>query len=190
MFHAKKFLLPIFVLLSAGCMVTSLNPIFTDKDLVYWTNLVGTWQGDKEGDTITIAGSPETKEYAIKMSSEGQSLDLTGHLCEINSKTYIDIVLSNLPDEKQFPGVPLVTPIHVFYMIEVQGDSLRLRSMSTDWIKNRRDKGHLWIANRADGDSTLLTADTARVQRFLRRWGNAKDAWGDWSEAKRLPAAK
>mgnify|MGYP006321456153 FL=1 len=54
--------------------------------------------------------------------------------------------------------------------------------MSYAWAKTRREKGRLWIDHIAQGDSTLLTADTERVQRFLRRWENSGDAWGEWDE--------
>jgi hypothetical protein len=181
------FVLPL--LLFSGCMVTSLNPIYTDKDLVYWPELEGTWQGDilRGGETYRFEREGIADQYIITFGEDGESIKLDGHLAQIKGRIYLDLVSSEGGSDR-CPQLDLTVPFHLFYMVELKGDTLRIRSMDTSWVKERREKGRLWIANRADGDSTLLTADTARVQRFLRRWGNCEDAWDDWTELRRAPA--
>jgi hypothetical protein len=149
--------------------------------------LVGTWQGDKESDTCRFERQGNSDDYIVTYSGDGESITFDGHLARIKDHTYLDLVLSG-GDSERCPELGVTVPIHIFYMVELKGDTLRIRSMDTSWVKERHEKGRLWIANRADGDSTLLTADTARVQRFLRRWGNCDKAWGDWTELPRAPA--
>ena len=185
----SRILLFIPVLLLTGCMVSSLNPIYTDKDLVFRPELIGNWQGDGAEEVLTFEQGSEPKTYRITLPSEGKTLTLSGHLTELNGKTYLDLTVADMPDSKLLPEVTFLTPIHLFFEIEVNGDTLRWRSMSSEWAKERREKHHLWISHQANDGSTLLTADTPRVQRFLRRWQNEKDAWSDWTETQRAPAS-
>lgn len=188
---APLLLLPI---LFSGCMVRSLQPIYTEKDIITLPTLEGTWKADDEGKD-TFAFVREDNYYRFSMTESDSTLVGVAHFAKIGKRTYLDLSF----DETAFPGMDestldpkaksyiqsvmcMSTPIHLFYQVEVANNVLRTREMSYAWAKTRRENGRLWIDHVAQGDSTLLTADTARVQRFLRRWENSDDAWGDWEE--------
>lgn len=188
---APLLLLPI---LFSGCMVRSLQPIYAEKDIITMPTLEGTWKADDEGKD-TFAFVREDNYYRFSMTESDSTLVGMAHFAKIGKRTYLDLSF----DETAFPGMDetaldpnaksyiqsvmfMSTPIHLFYQVEVVNNVLRTRELSYAWAKTRRENGRLWIDHVAQGDSTLLTADTARVQRFLRRWENDDDAWGEWEE--------
>ncbi|MDZ4857538.1 MAG: hypothetical protein SGI88_01035 [Candidatus Hydrogenedentes bacterium] len=180
-------------LLLAGCMVRSLNPIYTDEDLVQVPEVEGTWKGDDE---TTFSFVREGDGYLFSVKEKESSVTASAHFVRLGSEIYMDLTI---PEEtfdameKLNSGLPMTvglytTPVHVFYQIERTDGLFRMRTMNHGWVKERRDKGRLWIGHIAQDDSTLLIADTARVQRFLRKWAHCDEAWSDWEEIPLNPA--
>ncbi len=189
-------------LVLSGCMVRSLSPIYTDKDLVPMPAVEGTWKGENEGETMSFVRESESEGegYLFTFFEDGIPITASAHFAKIGGKTYLDLTYTESTfdkakeeDEKRLapylmPFVYYATPVHVFYQFEVRDGVARMRSMSYQWAKERREKRRLWIDHVAQDDSTLLVAETVRVQRFIRRWANHDDAWDSWSEIPLVPA--
>lgn len=185
-------------LVFSGCMVRSLRPIYTDDDVIPMPAVEGTWKGEDEGETVSFVR--EGDGYVFSYTEDGTPICATAHFAAIGKMTYMDLTFADnaydeLPEEKQkelesilAPFIYYTTPVHMFYQVEVRDNVFRMRAMDHAWAKARREKGRMWIDHVADGDSTLLTADTPRVQRFLRHWANSDDAWGGWEETPLIPA--
>ncbi len=187
-------------LLFAGCLVRSLEPVYTDKDLIAMPAVEGTWKAEEAGDN-TFAFIRDGEKYQLTSTEDGVSFVAEAHFAKIGKRTYLDLTFNESAfqgtDEKTLDTTArsyiqsvtfLSTPVHLFYQVEVANNVFRMRTMNHEWAKSRREKGRLWIDHVAQGDSTLLTADTARVQRFLRRWENSDDAWGEWEDRPLIPA--
>lgn len=182
----------------SGCMVRSLHPIYTDKDIIAMPEVEGTWKGESEGETISFAHDGDG--YVFRIADGPDSLVASAHFARIGTATYLDLTFADVSfDEAKkecedvaeaiaAPYTYFTTPVHYFQQVEVRDKVLRMRAMSSSWAKDRREKRRLWIEHIADGESTLLTADTARVQRFLRRWEKCDDAWDSWNEVPLVPA--
>jgi len=194
---APLLILPV---LFSGCVVRSLQPIYTEKDLITMPAVEGTWKADEEGED-TFSFTRDGEQYRFAMTEDEVTFIAAAHFAKIGNRTYVDLTF----DETAFPALneetldpnvksyvqsvmSLSTPIHMFYQVEVVNNVLRTREMSHDWVKARREKGRLWIEHAVQGELTLLTADTSRVQRFLRRWENSDDAWGEWEDRPLIPA--
>ncbi|NUM54208.1 MAG: hypothetical protein HUU46_11235 [Candidatus Hydrogenedentes bacterium] len=197
----SRVLMPIVLVLPlvlSGCMVRSLRPIYTDEDLISMPALEGTWKGEDEGEQFSFARQGDG--YLFTFTEDGVPITGIAHFAEIGKTNYMDVTLvesafESFPEEKKEEIGPILapfmyytTPVHIFYQVEVRDKVLRMRTMDHAWAKERREKGHLWIDHIAEGDSTLLIADTPRVQRFLRRWEKSEDAWGEWEELPLVPA--
>ena len=169
----------------SGCVVLSLNPIYTDRDLVYWPELEGTWVFASDSDhrqSYCFERGDDAKEYRVIMRNGDESCVLSVHLTQIGKYTFLDATLGKSnPDHLEFA---FMRPVHYFCKIELNGDTLRMGEMDSNWVKQRHDKKRLSIAHETD-ESTLLTANTKRVRRFLARWANDSDAFEDWTEMKR-----
>ncbi len=175
----------LFVLPS--CRVGSLYAIYTENDLLYWPQLEGTWTYTSEADariTYQFERGSGDKEYRLTMRNGEESCVLSAHLTRIGKQVFIDARLGDgNPDRmKDY----FLWPVHYFYMIELNGDILRARTMDSAWVCQRRDAKRLWIAHKAEGDSTLLTAETKRVRRFLSYWADTPHAFEDWEVLRRI----
>lgn len=191
----KRFARLLFIapLLLSGCVVRSLCPIYTQDDLIAVHAIEGSWSGDN-GEKIVFTRNGDGYDFSYSKGEE--SLTTEAHFARIGNYTYMDLTLSDeslaqfdKKTRKAVEGVMSFTvPVHAFYQIDVSNHVIRIRAMNYAWAKERREKKRLWIGHVPDGDSTLLTARTERVQRFLRRWENDKEAWGDWNEVPLTPA--
>lgn len=182
----------------SSCVVRSLRPIYTDEDLVPMPAIEGTWKAEDEGEQLSFVRHDDG--YIVTFTEDGLPIAGMAHFAAIGKKTYMDVTLSesafdSVPEEKieelgpiLAPFLYYTAPVHMFYQVEVRENVFRMRAMDHAWAKARREKGRLWIDHVADGDSTLLIADTPRVQRFLRYWANPDDAWGGWEEIPLIPA--
>ena len=176
--------LAVLALVLSGCVVRSLYPVYTKDDLVFLPEIEGTWNTDTDGQTMSFVRDDDG--YIFVFAENGEPTPLAAHFARIGKKTYLDLTVA---DASVCEGAgEYLTPVHVFYEAEVRDKTLRIRPMDPDWIKDRRERGRLWIDYMKQDDATLLTADTARVQRFIRRWANCEEAWEDWTELPLVPA--
>ena len=176
----------VVALVLSGCVVRSLTPIYTTDDLVFVPEIEGTWNTDQDGETMSFVRDDDG--YIFSYVEGDEQVSLSAHFARIGKKTYLDLTIH---DDNAWKGPygMYATPVHMFYEAEVRDKVLRMRAMDNDWVKERREKGRLWIDHVVQDDTTLLTADTARVQRFIRHWANTDEAWGDWNELPLVPAA-
>ncbi len=78
-----------FLFMLAGC-VPSLNPLYTDQDLIFDSALLGVWtdKDSKETWAFTEAGE---KEYKLLYTEEdGRKGEFKAHLLKIEGKTFLD----------------------------------------------------------------------------------------------------
>jgi len=194
-------------LVLSGCMVRSLHPVYTDNDIVAMPEVEGTWKGQDDEGSISFVRDDDG--YVFRVADGPDRLVASAHFARIGKATYMDLTFRDANIDEALkdcgddaanekcrdiveaivaPYAYFTTPVHYFQQVEVRNKVLRMRAMSSGWAKDRREKGRLWIEHIADGESTLLTAETPRVQRFLRRWEKCDDAWDSWTEIPLVPA--
>ncbi|MBM3289727.1 MAG: hypothetical protein FJY92_06210 [Candidatus Hydrogenedentes bacterium] len=185
-------------LVLSGCMVRSLHPIYTAKDIIAMPEVEGAWKGQDDEGVMSFVRDGDG--YVFRIVDGPDRLVASAHFARIGKATYLDLTFPDTSiDEAEkecgdmvesliAPYVYFTTPVHYFQQVEVRDKVLRMRAMSSGWAKDRRAKGRLWIEHIADGESTLLTPETPRVQRFLRRWETCDDAWESWTEIPLVPA--
>ncbi|MCC6697878.1 MAG: hypothetical protein IT365_19785 [Candidatus Hydrogenedentes bacterium] len=172
-------------LLTAGCIPLSLNPLYTDDDLVYDAGLEGTWGEAPEQWAFEKAGE---NEYLLKVSEdEGRTTEFSVHLVQLKKHRFLDLQLSDRPDLSEWEMLHVI-PAHTFWAFERDGDTLRLRNFDPEWLEDRVKNDRLWVPHTESNDFLVLTAGTKRLQRFMLKWADDEEAMGDWEEMKRAPA--
>ena len=176
--------------LAAGCIPISLNPIYTDDDLVFDEGLLGAWSEGADSESWTFERDGD-KAYTltIRQTGEERPVVLSAHLVQIKKHRLLDLTLtdeSELPELEEWEAFHLL-PVHSFWYMKREGDAFSLRTFDYDWLEERMDKGRLWVSHEEIADRLVFTAKTARMQRFLAKWGNDEDALGDWETITRQP---
>lgn len=173
-----------------GCVVTSVYPYYTAKDITFDAALLGTWSDPAETnankDTWTfekIGG--QTYKLTTEDGSETNTFD--AHLFTLGGQKFLDC----LPRERH----EYTAPTHVLLRVKSIQPQLEMYLLDYEWLgklveANPKSIRHVITPGPA-GDSkedqlVTLTAATAELQKFIRKHLKTEAAWGDPMIMKKL----
>jgi hypothetical protein len=189
-------------LLLAGCTL-SLNPIYTDQDLIYDPALVGTWAGDTHEDggwTFTRLDEGNTYRLVVKIGKGAAHFKAS--LVQLGQRRFLDLFPDEDAHEQALARAGLddafrgsYVPGHWIYQVVRLDQELRLAELNDDWVKAllKREPGatpHSRLSE--DHGRVVLTGSTAELQAFLLRYADSPEAFkpGQPAGLKRQPAAQ
>src|ERR1017187_3436262 len=129
----KKILIPILGLatvLLAGCVVTSVYPFYTAKEVVFDPALLGVWSdaaktnGDKETWTFEKI---DGQTYKLIVHEKDKHAEYDMHLFKLKERAFLD----GLPRER----CDYTTPSHVLLRVDSNQPTLRMRPLNYDWLR-------------------------------------------------------
>ena len=189
----KSITLAVFAiaLLLTGCWQKSVHPFYTDKDVFFEEKLLGEWrEADKEaaeGTTWTFSKSALPNVYIVKIADKETKLECDGRLFKLGDAQILDLYSRN--------RAVLDMPGHTILRVRESGDSFKIQLLSPGWMKNRlqlnpKELSHVVAAdpeNPSDPDKgeIILTAETERLQKFVREHMNAEGFWEEPGTLKR-----
>lgn len=166
-----------------GCVVTSVYPYYTAKDVTFDAALLGTWgdpaetNANKDTWTFEKIGS-QTYKLTTQDGSETNTFD--AHLFTLGSEKFLDC----LPRERH----EYTAPTHVLLRVKSIQPQLEMYLLDYEWLgklveANPKAIRHVITPGPA-GDSkedqlVTLTANTAELQKFIRKHLKTEAAWGD-----------
>jgi hypothetical protein len=182
--------LAVAALLVAGCVVESIYPYYTLKDVIVDSALAGAWnktdKGDATSEIWTFApATNQTYQLTVRDSNETNHFDV--HLFTLSDQKFLDC----LPRERR----AYQTPNHVLLRVKQIQPALEMELLDYDWLTKlvaAKPKAirHLVVPKEADGSDDggmlTLTADTAELQKFLRKHLKNPEAWGEPLVMKKL----
>jgi hypothetical protein len=184
---AAAMLLAGFVL--AGC-VPSLNPLHTEKDIVYEPGLLGEWSEDDSPQDRWRFEPGDDRSYRVTYTEGDEQGEFTVRLLELDGHRYLDFepVRKGIEAMGQtgFYRIHWV-PAHTFACVELKDGMLRMAMVNADWLDKHLEQDPSRLAHRRTGDDELvLTASTEQLQRFVKEHRN--ELFGDSVELRRSPA--
>lgn len=159
-----------FAFFFIGCPARSLHPLFTEKDIVFNSSLIGTWLADDVTYTFEQLGDKNYKVTVCSTESHDSSL-YTAQLGKLGSHWFLDTYPLVTLDEHHYLSV------HVFTRLKLQGDTLRLASLEEDWLSEKIRTKALTITHVKKDDEIILTASTKELQQLLMKYGKENDAF-------------
>lgn len=164
----------------AGCFVPSVNPLYTEKDLVYDPALLGTWGEPKDEERYIFTRAGE-KGYTWTVKEKDGSSEFDAHLLQLGEHRFLDAMVVRMKGEWKggnFGRVGYVArPAHLFYTVELTNATLRLGGLHPEWLgKLLKEKpgliAHEWLKEPDANDESrvLLTASTAELQKFMLKY--------------------
>ena len=170
-----------------------MNPLYTEKDLVFDTLLVGAWtpleakEGSKETWAFTKAGE---KLYQLQQTDEeGCKADFEARLVKLGTHLFLDLYLTKVEGDdiklNAWAGFSLV-PAHLILKVEQIGPALKIATMNPDWMKKFIKQHPDAIAHRVVlDDNIVLTASTGELQKFVLEHAGQEDFFGGAMEMRR-----
>ena len=197
----KKILLPTafatLLIFLSGCL-TTLHPIFTEKDIVYDSKLIGTWNTESNGNkgvalitnlatesSIELPGKISTikqKGYLISyLGVDGESDRYIAFLAKIGKHLYFDYYPADKKEDRkidEFFGAHFVK-MHTSYRVDISKDgSFELIQLDEGYVRKLIDEKKIRINYEKDADdNTVITASTSELQQYLLKYGDEPSAY-------------
>lgn len=184
----------IFLLLFLSGCLTTLHPIFTEKDLVYKPELTGIWKtknDDKEG---WAEISPLAKETSIELPGKISSIKDKGYLVVYKNKDgningrYIAF-LARIGKHLYFDYYPVpmeaemnadefymlhFVKMHTPYRVDILKDgSFELSQLDGGYLDDLIKKKKIRIHHELNSDgNAVITASTEELQQYILKYGD------------------
>lgn len=166
----------------AGC-VPSINPIYTDKDIVYMPELLGKWTPENSKESWEVSDGGDKSYDAVYTDDKGGKYTFSIHLTKIGGALFADLY----PEDWKFDGAENIDdllllhliPAHNFVRMEIGEDKIRALAMNCAWINDYFKKHRFAPRYEEREDSIVFTASTRKLRRFLGRQINVKDAFAE-----------
>ena len=170
----------------AGCAVIltacipSVNPFYTDKDLVFDTRLLGDWQ--KKGRTNAVDvwtfEQADAKTYKLTVTEKkGKRGQFLARLFKLDEQYFLDIVPIDCghPETQAELVTASIFPGHLLLRVSQVEPELRLAFFNFGWLAKHLEANPNALAHHKEDKRIILTASTDDLQRFvLRRLGEGK----------------
>jgi hypothetical protein len=168
------------IALLAGCVVPSLNPLFTEKDLVAYSDLLGAWSQDGKGeDSWTF--EKDGKAYKMThVDEKKRKATFTVSVGKIGTNIFIDSFIADdkLDEHVNDFTVVHLTPVHLFMKVTKQGDALQLVPLDLEWTsKVLKENPKLLPHVMREHDNPVLTASTEELQKFVAKYAADTNAF-------------
>ena len=165
----------LIMVLMLGCIpVSSLQPLYTDDNLIFNPEIVGTWIEDDGDSWIFQKSEKNDKAYRLTVTEDEDSLNFQVHMLKLDKYTFLDIYPEGL-------NKILFIPAHAIFRVTLEGDSLGLSFLDDNWVEENIENNTIEIRHEYYGDDEiLLTASTQELQEFVIKHAEDKEAFTDW----------
>jgi hypothetical protein len=188
----------IIVLMASSCVLSSLFPLYTEKDLRTNDGLVGKWlvndDNEQKGywiieklDSASWKKYNTGKTYRLVVVEDSLEQEFALHLLELNGIQYVDFYPVDVEIDHGFLSWHLV-PVHNFAKIEIERNQLILYFFEYDYFKGLLEQNKIRISNvRLNNGTWLITAETDELQKFVKKYGHELQAYAEPDTLPRLP---
>jgi len=183
--------LAVLLTLIAGC-VRSLHPLYTDQDVIFDSDLVGSWSEKNSKETWEFSKRNEKsddKQFRLLYTAEkGKTGEFIVHLIKIDGNMFLDLY----PDDAELKQNDYykihLLPAHTFMHVNQITPTLQLRLPQGEWLNKLIKENPEAIQHEILKDQTILTAGTKDLQVFFMKHLNTKGAFGEPSNMTKSEA--
>ncbi len=182
--NIPKLLILSLLLTLTGC-VQSLNPLYTDQDLIYDNSLVGVWLDQESGETWAFSNGGKLEYKLLHTEEDGRSGEFSARLVRVEEKTFLDIVpvKTGFPQSDFYQSHLLTT--HTFMHVVRNGPTVEIRVLELRWVKDLLADNPEAIRHEKINGEIILTSQPKETQKFLLANLNAKEAFSEPLELTR-----
>ena len=188
-----------FLLIFLSSCLTTLHPIFTEKDLAYDPKLIGTWNIEREGSKERVIITNLATENSLELPGNISDIKEKGYLISyqhedsVNPERYIAFLARigkylyfdyypayNKEDQKidEIFGAHYVK-IHTSYRVEILNDgSFELSQLDGSYVNSLIDQKKIRISYETGADDNIvITASTSELQQYLIKYSDEPEAY-------------
>ncbi len=191
----KKYMIFVGVILCMNsCLVTTLNPIYTSKDLVFNTQILGDWIGGKiiwtfiKDDNNSYSLSYKECDDPINNPEEYSSCTLAEfktHLVELNDEYYMNFLPTNFMNTENTFIRTHIKSMNSFVKVEVDEEMLRVSLFNTQWFESYIEENPKEIDFVKHEEGVIITATTEELQKFIKKHASDPEVFINPTQLKR-----
>lgn len=194
----------VLMLSLSGCLST-LYPLFTEKDIVFEPALIGKWAqtGDKESLVFQKAAAKDLddlpslqkladKAYIISMINAAKEVEnkYCAFLTTVGGNMYLDFFPIQTPRQQQYDNfyVQHYIPMHSFYRVRMLNDrSFELGMLKGDFLQELINTKRIRIQHEEIADGAfVITAPTSELRQYVLKYGNDPEAYESADTYKKI----
>jgi len=171
--------------ISTSC-VPSLNPIYTEQDLIFDSSLIGVWADKDTHETWALASCDRQLEYILMHTDPGgKKGEFTARLVRVGDTTFLDIAPVNpgFTQSDFYQGHFFAT--HTFVHVTKVGSSVQLSVLEPHWLKEAVAVNPEAIRHQKIRGEIVLTSSPKETQKFLLANLNNREAFSEPVELAR-----
>jgi len=154
-----QFFIGLVVLVCMSSCLRSVNPLYTQKDLVLNDRLEGLWKGEDESWSFELRDSVS---YILTHSDKGNEVIFTAHLLKLGDHFFLDVIPQELKSDNYLYEAT-VFPVHTFFRIKLDEEQLELMAYSGEEMDIAETLPHV----ETPSGMIVLTASTEELQKFV-----------------------
>lgn len=187
---AKIFLAGSVLFMVLGC-VPSLHKLYTADVEVFEDGLLGAWTAgeDKWEFEKVEKGKKEDVRlfYILRITDDkGRAAKFDAHLVKLGEKLFLDVYPEDGPEGTNDWYNLHILPVHTFMSVELKDGKLSLAVMNPEALEKLIEKKPGVIKHEViDDDRIVLTASTAKLQKFLIEYADHDEFYGEAEEFER-----
>ena len=188
-----------FLLIFFSSCLTTLHPIFTEKDLTYDPKLIGTWNIEREGNKETVIISSLATENSLELPGNISDIKEKGYLisyqhehsenperyiaflARIGKYLYLDYYPAYKKEDQKIDEIfgAHYVKMHTSYRVEILNDgSFELSQLDGSYVESLIDQKKIRINHEMGAyDNIVITASTSELQKYLIKYSDEPEAY-------------
>jgi hypothetical protein len=165
-----------------GC-VPSLNPFYTEKDLIFSQKLLGVWtEGEDSKDTWTFTRDGD-RGYKLVITEDDMAAAFTARLFRIGGHDFLDLFPDKTILEEWKRPVFFKSALiraHLVIRVSSMEPDLQMSVLDIEWLGKLLEREPKAVQHqKTSEDDFFLTAPTLQLQQFLLKHLQTEGAWGE-----------
>jgi hypothetical protein len=162
-------------LASAGCLVSSLQPIYVDEAIVFDESLLGRWE-NRESEISVQVTRAQWRSYQVAYTDRFGTTRFTAHLARIGPARFL-----NLRPEDGLERPAFLVATNGFLQIETTPSGVRVREPDYAALLERVQADTAGTAAATDlKKNIVLTAPSARPRAWIEASLKDETFWAEW----------
>jgi len=188
-----------FLLIFLSSCLTTLHPIFTEKDLAYDPKLIGTWNIEREGNKERVTISNLATENSVELPGNISHIKQKGYLisyehehsenperyiaflARIGKYLYLDYYPAYKKEDQKIDEIfgAHYVKMHTSYRVEILNDgSFELSQLDGSYVESLIDQKKIRINHEMGAyDNIVITASTSELQKYLIKYSDEPEAY-------------
>jgi hypothetical protein len=159
-----------------GCGIFSLHPLYTEEDVVFLPELIGTWKSpESQNDDFFVFNQYADNKYHFQMIDEGDTIDYELHLLKLGRYYYMDYY----PLDEEYMIEQMFRnyiPVHTFSRIDFTDEGISIIEFDQERLSDLFKQNRIRLAHEKmpdiDDDMIVITAQTQDIQKFIIKYSD------------------